>query len=93
MCIKGIIFQQFAAELSLIICDKNEKVKSLLGRMSETPNLKILIVMETISPEMQELGDKHSVKLVQYAELEVSVILDFIFLFYIIVFFFTIDKI
>ncbi|XP_052240427.1 long-chain-fatty-acid--CoA ligase 5-like isoform X2 [Dreissena polymorpha] len=58
------------AELSLIICDKNEKVKSLLGRMSDTPNLKILVVMETLNEESQTLATKHQVKLLQFTDME-----------------------
>ncbi|WAQ97581.1 ACSL5-like protein [Mya arenaria] len=57
-------------ELSLIICDKNEKVTNLLGRMSETPNLRILVVMETITDDVKALAQKHSVDLIQYSDLE-----------------------
>ncbi|KAL4239229.1 hypothetical protein ACF0H5_000046 [Mactra antiquata] len=58
------------AELSLIVCDKNDKVKNLLGRMSATPNLKILVVIETITEEVQSLANQNGVKLVQYSDLE-----------------------
>ncbi|XP_052759964.1 long-chain-fatty-acid--CoA ligase 1-like isoform X2 [Mya arenaria] len=58
------------AELSLIICDKNEKVTNLLGRMSETPNLRILVVMETITDDVKALAQKHSIDLIQYSDLE-----------------------
>ncbi|WAQ97516.1 ACSL5-like protein, partial [Mya arenaria] len=60
------------AELSLIICDKNEKVTNLLGRMSETPNLRILVVMETITDDVKALAQKHSIDLIQYSDLEPS---------------------
>ncbi|XP_060559682.1 long-chain-fatty-acid--CoA ligase 1-like isoform X2 [Ruditapes philippinarum] len=58
------------AELNLIICDKNEKVKNLLGRMSETPNLKTLVVMEKLSEENETLAKQHGVQLMQYEDLE-----------------------
>lgn len=58
------------AELNLIICDKNEKVKNLLGRMSATPNLKTLVVMEPITEENQGLAQKHGVQIITYEDLE-----------------------
>ena len=64
--------QTFSAELRVIVCDKNEKVLSLLGRMKETPNLATLILMDTISADSQKLADECGVKLVQYADLEVG---------------------
>lgn len=64
-----------SAELSLIICDKNEKVKNLLSRMSQTPNLKILVVMEKISEENETVAKQHGVQLIQYEDLEVNIML------------------
>lgn len=64
----------FSAEISLIFCDKNDKVKNLMGRMSATPNLKTVVVMETINEEVQGLASENGVKLVQYADLEVRVL-------------------
>ena len=61
-----------SAELKLIVCDKNEKVKNLLSRFKETPNLETLVVMETITKENKALAQQLNVKLLQYSELEVS---------------------
>lgn len=52
--------------------DKNEKAKNLLGRLKETPNLSIIVVMETISDEIAEAAKQHNVKILQYSELEVK---------------------
>lgn len=60
------------AELTLIVCDKNEKVKNLLSRFKETPNLETLVVMETISEENLKLAQQVNVKLLQYSELEAT---------------------
>lgn len=58
------------ADLSLIVCDKNDKVKSLLGRIKETPNLKTLVVMETMTDDIKALGQQTGVELVQYSDIE-----------------------
>ena len=40
--------------------------------MKETPSLKILVVMETISEEVSGLAKQNGVTVVQYSEMEAS---------------------
>ena len=61
----------FSAELELIVCDKNVKVKNLLSRFKETPNLKTLVVMEPIEEENLKLAQQVNVQLILYSDLEV----------------------
>ena len=63
-----------SAELNLIIVDKNEKVENLLARMSDTPNLKIMVVMETIAAETAAKAKQNNVQLIQYSDMEVSLL-------------------
>ena len=60
----------FSAEISIVICDVNKKVKNLLGRIKETPGLKTIVVMETIDGECRNLATGSGIKLIQYSEVE-----------------------
>ena len=55
-----------------MICDSNMKVKNLLKRLSETPNLKIIVVMDKIDGENIEQAGRSGIRLLQFTELEVS---------------------
>ena len=65
-------FFLLSAELELIVCDKNVKVKNLLSRFKETPNLKTLVVMEPIEEENLKLAQQVNVQLILYSDLEVN---------------------
>lgn len=53
-----------------MVCDTTVKVKALLDRHKETPNLQTLVVMEEITEECQALALHTSVKLFHFMELE-----------------------
>ena len=55
-----------------MICDTNVKVKNLLKRLTETPNLKIIVVMDKIDGDNIEQAGRSGIKLMQFSELEVS---------------------
>ena len=74
------IFLFVAAEISLVACDKNEKVATLLSNMEETPHLKTIVVMETASQSNIQLAAELKIDLVQFSDLEVDNWL-FLFLF------------
>ena len=48
------------------------KVKNLLSRYKETPNLETLIVIESVTEENKALAEQCNVKLIHYSDLEVS---------------------
>lgn len=62
----------FAADISVVICDINLKVKNLLSRHKETPSLKTIVVMEEVSKENQDTAKELNVEIIQYSKLEVS---------------------
>lgn len=62
----------FSAEIKTVVCDKNVKVKAILNRIKETPDLESIILVEEPSEEMKELAQKHNIDLTSFAELEVS---------------------
>ena len=74
------IFLFVAAEISLVACDKNEKVATLLSNMEETPHLKTIVVMETASQSNIQHAAELKIDLVQFSDLEVDNWL-FLFLF------------
>lgn len=61
----------FSAEIKTVVCDKNVKVKAVLSRIKETPDLQSIILVEEPSDEMKELAQKHNIDLTSFAELEV----------------------
>lgn len=61
----------FSAEIKTVVCDKNVKVKAILSRIKETPDLESIILVEEPSEEMKELAQKHNINLTSFAELEV----------------------
>ncbi|KAK7111908.1 long-chain-fatty-acid--CoA ligase 5-like isoform X3 [Littorina saxatilis] len=58
------------AEISVVICDNNMKVKNLIKRLAETPNLKTIILMDQIDGESQEQAKQAGINLLQFSELE-----------------------
>lgn len=58
------------AEIKTVVCDKNVKVKAILNRIKETPDLESIILVEEPSEEMKELAQKHNINLTSFAELE-----------------------
>ena len=55
-----------------MICDTTTKVKNLLKRLTETPCLKIVVVMDEIDGETREQAENAGLRLMQLSELEVS---------------------
>ena len=66
------MFTVFVAEMSLVICDKLVKVKSLLQDADSMPTLKVLVVMEDVTKEISEMAANHNVQLLTLTEAEAS---------------------
>lgn len=58
------------AEITIVVCDNNAKVKNLLSRISETPNLKKIVVMEEASKENMDNANFADVQIMKFSELE-----------------------
>ncbi|XP_048758754.1 long-chain-fatty-acid--CoA ligase 5-like isoform X2 [Ostrea edulis] len=58
------------AEIKTVICDKNVKVNAILDKINETPNLKIVILVEEPTSEIKKRAASHSIDLLTYSELE-----------------------
>ncbi|KAK3090796.1 hypothetical protein FSP39_014728 [Pinctada imbricata] len=58
------------AEITTVFCDKNEKVQKLLARIKETPNLKTIILVESVTEENNNKCKELGVEIMSYAELE-----------------------
>lgn len=59
------------AEIKTVICDKNVKVKAVLGRIKETPDLQTIVVVEEPTAEIKELAKTSDIDLISFEELEV----------------------
>ena len=57
-----------------MVCDTNSKVKNLLHCYSQTPSLRVMVVMAEIDEECRELALNTGIKMMQFTELEVSFI-------------------
>lgn len=58
------------ADIHIVICDKEIKVKSLLAEASNTPNLKHIIVMDKISDNTAEKAKEKGIEIKYFAEIE-----------------------
>jgi hypothetical protein len=57
-----------------VICDKNVKVTAILDRVGETPNLKMVILVEEPTTGIKERAASHSIDLLTFSELEVGTV-------------------
>ncbi|KAL8612617.1 hypothetical protein ACOMHN_006603 [Nucella lapillus] len=60
------------AEIKVVVCDTNVKVRGLLSRHKETPDLQIVVVIEEITTECRALAYEASIKLFHFKEIEVK---------------------
>ena len=60
------------AEISLVICDKNSKMKNLLRRKSSMKCLKTIVCIESPDSESINMAEANNVKLIAFQELVVS---------------------
>lgn len=59
------------AEISIVICDNNTKVKNLLSRHAETPGLKSIVLMEDENEEITKTAKELGVDLIKFKTLMV----------------------
>lgn len=54
-----------------------DRVKSILERISDTPNVKLIVCMDTVLPkELEHEANKHSISILPFSRVEVG---DFLF--------------
>lgn len=57
--------------------DSMDRVKSILERISDTPNVKLIVCMDTVLPkELEHEANKHSISILPFSRVEVG---DFLF--------------
>lgn len=57
-------------EMKIVVCDTEEKVKSLLKQKSDTPGLKHIIVMKEVTDEMKKAAKNKNVELHYFRDVE-----------------------
>ncbi|CAL1288035.1 unnamed protein product [Larinioides sclopetarius] len=58
------------AEIELVICDEENKVKRLIEKRKETPKLKIILCVKSISQELEDLANEANIKLHLFSDVE-----------------------
>ncbi|GIX77429.1 long-chain-fatty-acid--CoA ligase 6 [Caerostris extrusa] len=58
------------AEIKIVVCDKEEKVKSLLERKDDTPGLKNIVVINNVTDKIKEFASEKGVQLNTLKEIE-----------------------
>ena len=59
----------FAADMTTVVCDKMEKVNHLLKTISDTPTLKLIILLGTPSDEDKKHGEEKNVEILSWDDL------------------------
>lgn len=62
----------FSAEMKIVVCDTEEKVKLLLKQKDQTPLLKHIIVIQEVSDEVKQAAKNKGVELSYFKDIEVS---------------------
>ncbi|CAL1290484.1 unnamed protein product [Larinioides sclopetarius] len=62
------IIQQ--AEIKIVICDKENKVRSLLKRIKETPTMQHIVTTTDVNQELTMLASEKDIQLYTYSEIE-----------------------
>ena len=58
--------------MSLVVCDNDDKAKTLLDKAAELKSLKCIVVMDAVSMESTTAAGKHGIKLVQFKDVQVN---------------------
>lgn len=67
-----LIFGLLAAEISAVVCDKEEKSMTLMNDKNEMPTLKVIIQIDPISEAAKKKSRELDVDLISFKEMEVS---------------------
>ena len=58
--------------MSVVVCDKDDKVGKLLACASDTPSLRMIVVMEDVSNNNNEQAEKCNVEIISFQSMLVS---------------------
>lgn len=61
-----------SAEMKIVVCDTEEKVKLLLKQKDQTPLLKHIIVVKEVSEEVKQAAKNKGVELSYFKDIVVS---------------------
>ena len=59
--------------MTVVVCDKVFKASGLIATAESTPTLKMVVVVEPPTPDLEAAAAKAKVTLVSFAKMEVSV--------------------
>ncbi|XP_023214161.1 long-chain-fatty-acid--CoA ligase 5-like [Centruroides sculpturatus] len=59
-------------EIKTVVCDKEEKVKTILAEADKTPGLKQIITTVKISDETKATAERYKIQLYSFSEIEVN---------------------
>lgn len=62
----------FSAEISIVICDKEERSIALMNDKNEMPTLKLIVQVEPISEDAKKKAKEVDLELLSFKDLEVS---------------------
>ena len=63
------------ADIELVVCDKNSRVTTLLRHKSDTPQLAIIVCVETPAEDNLIVANKCGIKLLSFQQLEVRILI------------------
>lgn len=67
-----LVCNVFPAEISIVVCDKEERSLALMNDKNEMPTLKIIVQVEPISDVARKKAREIDLDLLSFKEMEVS---------------------
>lgn len=64
-----------SANIHVVVCDTESKVKSILKETANTPDLKQIIAIKPVSDEVKKQAEAIGLKIYQFKEVEVCIII------------------
>ena len=64
------------AGMAVVVCDKASRAESLLETAGEMPSLKVVVVIEDITPSMASLAQEKALELVHFQDMLVCITID-----------------
>lgn len=59
-------------EISTIVCDTVQRAAALLNKATSIPSLKVIVLVEDITKELQDVAEAAGVTLVRFSDVEVE---------------------
>ena len=66
-----LCYCNITAQIQLIVCDKNSRLKSLLSHCDQTPSVHTIVYIEEPTTELWQLARKRNIELLSWSKMEV----------------------